>query len=807
MSASLCPLPTCRDRTIEPKFPFFYFVSTCLDELVESVHIESLLQGCSSDEISMADCFDRALSMLQNNVNDGKESIKNHARYSLIGEAISFVTNLAPGCNFLFERYLSQFIEWKVGCEVNPGFLQWLSDSVQECGYDCAGNILAIHVVARLKKIKVLRLSSIVSFSNTCSLTLALGDGGSLFEILFDSIEIAVSKYQSLKSVPWCSLFSAASDSALTRGKSFDTKSLSCRLRRLSFIAFCKSLGCKNRAGDDLLSLNSVCDLSVKSLLESLNHGELDQKYAGSYTDRVFQKFLSPMWLNVTRLFWLEDLSELLNSIVAGCLTNRHLSVGLLRGASQATESAPNKFDIFSVNALLLVNEQIVARNLAQFSELGRRECLPHYIPLWLRKSPALILDDDGVQVQRDSDAMTAYVSNYGHCFDGALSDIVFELFLSTFSSEAVNLSSEQMYILFALEVESELSLDQRTFTQLARQRKLGKSNSLRGTPLASLALSARLTCWIAKIASEVSVGMSSQARDIVPFIDMVMALPMAAWQEFFVSTILRFRGEGTLSTALVGPLSVFRWSRCWIDGIPESRLLSAEALHQAEAALSSATAEEERKIQEFRHCPHCQQTFIVAERNCGRFLCGQDFHAGNGQAHGCRREFLIDHAPRYVFDESIVTPLRAQIEVERSKLGECQLGEKRWERARSLVIPQISVAVTRNIQCESIIPCLYLLPSTSSSVRSGPIDLMKVLWEASSLTERLTFLPDFIEVCRCCACAYSLFFVNLTFLIGQSHFFNWSIALFVFSFTFGSILLSVFWCQVTLHIQQLWGT
>lgn len=54
--------------------------------------------------------------------------------------------------------------------------------------------------------------------------------------------------------------------------------------------------------------------------------------------------------------------------------------------------------------------------------------------------------------------------------------------------------------------------------------------------------------------------------------------------------------------------------------------------LRQAEVALMDAKADEQWKIENQRSCPHCRQIFAVSEVNCGRFMCGRDFHLNNGR-------------------------------------------------------------------------------------------------------------------------------------------------------------------------------
>ena len=82
------------------------------------------------------------------------------------------------------------------------------------------------------------------------------------------------------------------------------------------------------------------------------------------------------------------------------------------------------------------------------------------------------------------------------------------------------------------------------------------------------------------------------------------------------------------------GPLHGLGWCKQWVDGAPVFRADTQADLEAAERALNDAVQEEERKSRDFLLCPNCRNPFIIDQRNCGQFTCGQDAHGKerNGQ-------------------------------------------------------------------------------------------------------------------------------------------------------------------------------
>ena len=82
------------------------------------------------------------------------------------------------------------------------------------------------------------------------------------------------------------------------------------------------------------------------------------------------------------------------------------------------------------------------------------------------------------------------------------------------------------------------------------------------------------------------------------------------------------------------GPLHGLSWCQQWRDGAPVFRADTQADLEAAERALNTAVQEEERKSREFLLCPNCRNPFIIDQRNCGQFTCGQDAHGKEKAGH-----------------------------------------------------------------------------------------------------------------------------------------------------------------------------
>jgi hypothetical protein len=785
----LMALPTSRVDTAEVHFPFFYFISAYLDELVESVqalYVREKRPPDAYDDIligppSTVECLRMALDILREGdsrrqvVGGGDDATsRNQERRKLAQTVIAFVAANADaarsGDMSLFDRYLRQFVEWKVGCNANPVILRWWEGRLEEC--NGTASVLAIHVVARLEQMDLMRVASVVALAESFPLGSVSQESfaknastvtTNLLDVVFDSLEHATVHNELRCIAQWSMLLSTVSQHAATLvGQSIQDEKLVCRLRRLGFFLLLEEMDYVPATDShwfDSSNNRITSDYSLaRFFLVTTGVAETETGERGVLIERALQRFLSPLWLKTTSVFLKDDLKFLLEYIADGNLAGpkQQLAVSLIRSASGGNDV--DRAYGFSVDALLEINGKLVTcGNLSHFSPDGNRLCVPHFVPEWLRSQSNM--EYEATETSAD---FSAFFMDYGHSFhDGCLSRVVFDLLLSSFCTEAVSATSEELFLSLTREVDLETSLDRKAYTLLSRLRAVGQVKSLRGTPVAAIALSARLVCFIAKVSYEIAMDNSSYvlgglySHDARAFMDELMSKGGVSWQQFFMFSILRLRGEGTLSTALStnGPLQHIAWCRAWEEGIPTSRDGAIESLQQAEAALAEVIAQENRKAADLRHCPHCRQTFIVAELNCGRFICGQNFH---GQAHvngavltrGCGLGFALNDAPHYIPNEAVFAPLRARIVDERSKLECCQHGEDMWESARSLPIPPLSHHAKKEHAGESFVPCVQLLSTNEpQGEEASPQQLVSVLWDATGIASRLLLLPDLIEV------------------------------------------------------------
>lgn len=763
----LQPLPSFRCTSAKPLFPFFSFLSEYFDEVVESTietHMRDNPSGDSQQvhQLTACECYLAVMDKIGGNLDEVDSSSVSAERFHLAKTILAFVANNAAEeqnkCS-LFERYLQQFLEWELGQKACPLLLNWFNSRIDQMNAN--DRVIALHTIARVEKWTVMKVASVALLAESLqeesylSPSQTEADSSELFDTIFCVIDKVVAEGKSLSAAKWSHilLLLAGQENASMQGAPLHLdKRLALKLRRLSLYALSHKLGslpATNHLQRDGGSSDMMEELSLSKFLE----------HATTQTEFFFlQFFLSPSWLQITDVFKESDLGFLLKCISEGKVegSKYQRAVGLLRVAASGNDTQAFGF---SLDALLLINKKMSAKNLSTFSSdsaHSTRQCLPHFIPEWLRTSRS----PSGASVS------TPYFSQYEHCFDCPESDMVFDLLLSKFAVEAEKFTSERLFLGIQREIHAEVSLNKQSQIQLSRLRKLdGQERSLTGSPLAAIAISARLVCFVAKIAFEVATTMEASvfrgvySDDAHAFVGELMSLHQASWQSFFMGSILKARGEGTLCAVLGGPLKEMPWCRMWADGVAGMPNDAVQSLQNAETALAEAVAEEERKTREHRLCPHCQQQFIVAAANCGQFVCGRDAHQIQGQpalnnavingTHGCGQGFNLTAAAPYRADETILAPLRDQIAAEQTRLEQCQ---RAWEEARSLDIPPIVHTVKIETRPGSFLPVSELLPATmmddeESSVRQ----LVRVLWESFKLRSCLQVLPDLVEVGRRC--------------------------------------------------------
>jgi hypothetical protein len=642
----LIPQPVNRLDSDDNKFPFFQLISSFLDELVESIGISIRHESSHTESFSYSTCafeiLERAMDKLLQQ-NGSKE--QNCERRRLVHSVIMYVReqscNQNEASNSLFLLYLRQYNEWKLGCATNSFFLQWWTTRIKSFVERGENNIVAIHVIGWVEELDMMKISSIIALTDSFLQDLKIDQDETavtacdVCDTLLGNAEQALMQHQfNPKQIRWSILLSTASDSIKCDSNEMQHERLATRLRRLG-LAFVQSRVTVNKTDSSYApsypndGTAEQTNVSLKKFVDLATHvGD------NNVVEVLLEYFLSPVWLDISLFFVQDDLNFLFDAIENNSISHAS-AVGLLRGASRDSSNkhfVPN----CSMNVLLLLSQRLTADDIAQFTEEGKRCCLQIFVPKWLR------VETSEIQATVESH-LPARFCEYRNPEHDELASVVFEFFLSLFVTEAVSISSEEVFLSLEQSLNTEFMLKRHEYTKLARLRKFGPSDALEGTLVSAIAISARLVCFVAKVAFEIAIDMNAfvlngpYANEASRLLEELMGVGnVAKWQEFFMSTILRVRGDGTLTKAIMdgGPLSKLLFCRSWIDGIQASKDGVCEALSEAERSLASAVDEERWKSQNFRLCPHCRRTFVVAALNCGQFICGRDAHNVNGQAY-----------------------------------------------------------------------------------------------------------------------------------------------------------------------------
>jgi hypothetical protein len=785
---TLSRLPETRVASATVQFPFFSLISAYLDEVVEKVS-ETLLERFNPDESDRLDrekvtseqCFQAAVELIQTGESAERELVDQSTeseRRKVVLAALHFVEKNRPSCGMsLFECYIRQYVEWRVGCPASPALMQWLHHELGSCGP--TQNLVAVHVIARLERIELMRMASLTFLSESLpqlgqhekgldsgtSKGLPMDEDG-LLQQSIDLLERTLTD-QSVPQKDWELYFSSFLIQArglLIREK-IEVEKCCVKLRVLSFLYVLRrstSIPDALKHASDLWlgdgSPSRLCDYTIERFLDSLGVSRGKESW-NQLAVFLLRHFFSPSWMKTVSLFRKADFDFLLSCISDGTLSgpNHQLAVSLLHIACEGEDDLC-PYGVFSADALLRTSSALTCETSTAFSKEGKRKYTPSFIPEWLRDFSSRLT---GTGTGSSPIAFPSIFREYKHSFTGELSEVVFDMFLSAFSEKAEQASSEDLFLILVKECESEDSLDRQTHTQISRLRATDQRCDLRGTPLAAIALSVRMVCFVAKLAQEISANLSTVAfsgaysRDAKHLFCEIMSLPTTAWQDFFISTILRLRGDGTLMKVLEerGPLCDMACFAQWSRAMWTTEQDSGDALRLAETSLAEATAEEERKAREMRCCPHCRQPFIVDQANCGQFICGRDAHLWHGQAqvagtvvrdtYGCGQNFSLSNATNYVVDEAVLGPLRDQIARERSRLELCG---SLWKRARSFVVPPLLHHVQNDCSGQCMLPCSSLISSLADEDKTTR-DLVKVLWNGAALSSLVSLLPDLIEV------------------------------------------------------------
>lgn len=559
----LIPQPINRLCLKDNQFPFFQLVSSFLDELVESIGLRMRRDSSfatNSKNFSNRTCaceiLEQAMDLLLKNDSTEQTCQRSALVHSVISYVCEHSSNDNESSNTLFRRYLRQYIEWKLGCSSNRVFLQWWSVRIKSLLQLEERNILAIHVVGWVEEPDIMKISSFISSTDSFLRELEIDPDESLLsacdicDALLGYSEKALIQHQfNPKRIRWSFMLSTASVSMISNSGKVEHERLAKRLRGLGFAFLHNQLNIfdSSHTKDGMMEQYNT---SLQSFLDSATRND-DKGIA----EVLLHYFLSPVWLDISPFFLQEDLNYLFDAIDKYDI-DHSTAVGLLRSASRHNSSAhsvPN----CSLNFLLSLCERLTTDDVVQFTEEGKRCSLQIFIPEWLR------VESHNTQATVECTSSLRFIE-YRNTEHKELVSVVFDFFLSQFVMEATYKSSEEIFLSLERALNTEFMLQRQEYTKLARMRKFGSGDSLKGTLVSAIAISARLVCFVAKVAFEVAIDMNASvlngtyANEAASLCEELMTFENGAkWQEFFMSTILRLRGDGTLTEAVEHSLSL----------------------------------------------------------------------------------------------------------------------------------------------------------------------------------------------------------------------------------------------------------
>ncbi len=744
-------------------FPFFDFVASCMNEVVEAALRKITKDSSVVNEHGIGEycrlVYACSSKLLQ--VEKGDQSIQSQRRKSA-NQAAEFVKSGGRKNSFLFSCYVNQFVEKIAGKATSNAPTDWVKYQAKKIDLD--HDILAVHVICKVRETQFISIASwatrfgaLVTWPSEfteCSEVRNVESGRFLFNRLLEHFEGSL-KSVDLSRSEWATSFALFfhESNAMLAQNGIQDNTTARRMRALCFFYVVVRCGAypKIEASlfrrwyryDDKTNLHFSAASEEVSLFyfarvapEGQNHGLL-------YL--LLRFFFSATWIKLTTTFRNDDFKFLIDMISSADHDghNYHAAVALLQMAfwSFRASSGPTVLDLPN-EPLQHVSIKVASCDSFKFSNEGETWSVSHYTPEWLQRSNQL----------RAQCLDLADCTPHVKC---ELSRVVFDVMLRSCLEQTKSLTSDTILLLLLADVEPEAGFSWKGRTRLASVHATAESwESFKGTPMASIGVAARLICFVAKVAHDLASTGQSVALSGIYFeatsrlFEGLMSNNCLHWDDFFFGTILRIRGEGTLAELLKhdGALGSFEWCREWANGAPALVHCVENQLAAAERDLAEATAEEERKVQEFRLCPHCAQEFAIGARNCGVFVCGRDYHS-QIQAFGCGQQFQVDTAPRYVSNDQYLTPLRERIQEERARLQTNLEGAALWKRAREFTTPVLDFFALKTTTLEPLLPTAYIIPPHEPPKDDTNLSLFRLLERSSSLLSKLKVLPDLIEV------------------------------------------------------------
>jgi len=770
-------------------FPFFYFISSCIEELVEET------QKCYMNDRDVSSTGAFTLLEVVMSALHGKSSQqdprsnKDLSRFEIVRYVIKFIQALPQrDRSSMFNSYLRQFLRWRVGCEIPHSMLmRWIHAQISSHNLCVAdqSNIVIVHLIARSFKLDILRLAS---WTDTVGLS---------FENMTFDHDISGGAPQVLN------IFRAILQHF---EQSYMNICDECPNRRVAFQAFLRNLStlCNREAILDLsisgplrvlcfLDILDRCSAPKKLILKTLRYwysmdgmnedvrtniqmtslevfiqfvldesaeNEIEDSWRFDAVNSAFHLLFSPWWLAVVRSrnVNVADLGYLVRWHQAKRATSR-LSVVLLANSCLADEVHPmNKLYLgLDHNMLNYLNSLLAYEGMSQF---GTTTGLCRYLPSWLTSSFDIGLTTSAAP-NRDN-VCRFLLEHQSIVLEGFLPEALFEVLLVRAASDAKGKSSQTLLINVLDQIERLCaSTDTSNFSESQNNES---SNTSGGASVQVMIIEARLICFICKVAYEVSILSDFSIfnyDEASTVLDSLMEDSRRSWAHLFFSTIIRLHGQSKLFDLLRGPLNRVGWCKVWVESLPSVKAELIAALREAESKLSESEQDEARKAREFYKCPFCGGLFGIDLMNCGTFVCGRNTHRDGGRPvigseivadiYGCGNTFGLSDAHRYTPDENVLEPLRSELRQVQMKISAFEEKSIQWEALDAFEQPPSIFQIDRLAGTHSLLPAISVLDevdnSNNVSCQGGSDNaVLHVLVQGRSFLSFICYLPEFIE-------------------------------------------------------------
>jgi hypothetical protein len=713
------------------KFPFFFFVSSFLDQVVEmaeamkasnSEFVVSQLQTDTSGK-QILEC---AIDTLKN---DHFGALEKNPHLSQNQEIIAQVIDIVKKDKSntdesLFQRYLSQYLQWKLGCAAESMVVvaTWVLNKISDLGESAGNNILSIHIVAKKCELELTRLALWTEYSEFPLLAKTnpisrLNDGNIFTVGGRDLLQSFVQHFENSSKVlldsssAWVSTFSSFLCQIRNIAGSSPIDSYTyMSLRVLTLLHILATASAPFDVIESVISFyygsekkrNTMKYILLDEFVE-LIEGHSTEKDENTWFERCIHllllRFFSSQWADLI-YDKLHDFTFLLNWISLKRLTGkRQFTLILLRNALLAT--CEHKKESSSTLNVTSISHEVLHMVSCRFNCKGLQLCLdvgrPHFVPDWL------IGEEQERKIERKNTTTSnidIFFSNFRHVKCCPLASAMFDVILTSLLEESRNATSEQLLQKFMCSIDDECKI-KKHYSQAGKKDKNAMYENL------AMITDARLFCFVAKVSHELAVRSSQTAAFCVTsaelggqILESVMLVKGYKWQDFFFNNIIRVGGMASLLQLFYenGALHSFLWCKPWV--VATQKLLSMSEL----------------------------QTLKTAEENVREALQN-------------RNDSLFGPVVRDLGADQ----LSAQISTMHHHLSQCEMISK----ALGMNVPVLLHLFEKDEHSVPFVPSSFLLTNTALS--GTPTEAIRmaisIVYEERANMDGYLYLPDFIEV------------------------------------------------------------